>query len=245
MTKKKKFRGVLLLEAVLAILILGLLTYGVGQINSIYFAATSSISLYKRAQMAAQQELDTVKSTTYQQSSGITHGRAAIPNSKDGLESKVSLINDIAYDDNIKVRVFNLEVFKPGRNTPEYSKIFSIATQPVSGGGTIGYANYNLATLAATFHGSGDSPYTVPEDGYLNLVYSSGRGRNSTGQNTRDIAPRISISGSPIIIAASATNRTPATHASSIIPVVKGDVINVYVEPGSTGNLYFIPYRTE
>ena len=131
-----KRKGVVLLEAVFALLLMGMVTYGFAETSAMAFSQQSALKNSDKARQYADLEAEVLKSNGFEnlETTGV-HDRKTlqpITGQNDGYESTVTLASTVAVTPENSVKVAKIDVFKTGENTPRYSLEVPLSSQ--SGG---------------------------------------------------------------------------------------------------------------
>lgn len=130
---RRKLKGFIMLEAVTASILIGLLALSLVQLLGGQFTALAASRGALQAQQYAQAEADTVRNTAYDQLSTAAHGKTAISGAG-GWMSTVTLGSETTVN-NIKHRVATIEVYRNSSVTkPDFSLKVPVSSK---GGGDI------------------------------------------------------------------------------------------------------------
>ena len=128
-----KRKGVVLLEAVFALLLMGMVTYGFAETSAMAFSQQSALKNSDKARQYADLEAEVLKSNGFEnlETTGV-HDRKTlqpITGQNDGYESTVTLASTVAVTPENSVKVAKIDVFKTGENTPRYSLEVPLSSQ--------------------------------------------------------------------------------------------------------------------
>lgn len=129
-----KRRGVILLEAVFALMLLGMITYGFAATQAMAFSQASALKDSDKARQYADLEAEIIKAgdfETFGTTTGV-HGRKSmqpITGKNDGYESAVSLVQTVAVSEDNTVKIANIDVYKTGEITPRFSLEVPLSSQ--------------------------------------------------------------------------------------------------------------------
>ena len=188
-----KRKGVVLLEAVFALLLMGMVTYGFAETSAMAFSQQSALKNSDKARQYADLEAEVLKSNGFEnlETTGV-HDRKTlqpITGQNDGYESTVTLASTVAVTPENSVKVAKIDVFKTGENTPRYSLEVPLSSQSGSGDslpkGTILPYTGLLSDIPAGWH------LCDGTDGTPNLIGQFLQGSNIPGSFIDAALPNI------------------------------------------------------
>lgn len=123
MMLQKKKSGFILLEAVLAILLMSMASYGLAMISALQFNQLEAKQVANEAEQYAMNEVEYLRRVGFYDLDEALHDRKSNFefSGVDGWESVTSFVTEKAIDDDRSIKIAKVEVYKEGENIPRYS----------------------------------------------------------------------------------------------------------------------------
>ena len=123
MMLQKKKSGFILLEAVLAILLMSMASYGLAMTSALQFNQLEAKHVANEAEQYAMNEVEYLKQVGFYDLDEALHDRKSNFefSGVDGWESVTSFVTEKAIDDDRSIKIAKVEVYKEGENIPRYS----------------------------------------------------------------------------------------------------------------------------
>lgn len=123
MMLQKKKSGFILLEAVLAILLMSMASYGLAMISALQFNQLEAKQVANEAEQYAMNEVEYLRQVGFDDLDEALHDRKSNLefSGVDGWESVTSFVTEKVIDDDRSVKIAKVEVYKEGENIPRYS----------------------------------------------------------------------------------------------------------------------------
>jgi len=214
--KKCQKRGIVILNALIAIVIVGLLGISLTSIYANMFSTLSAGRDASQAQQYAQIEGEYLKTQGYDNADSSVHDWKTMENllgSDDGnlWESKVESVRDTETDDGNKLKIVKVSVRQKGDTTSRASYEVPLSSQGGSSGGNPDYSN--AETISPNIE------YTLKKDSYIYVYMFE--------VPTAYSQAHIIIDGNDFILGKSAGNYTFQNIKTSFLKVKKGSTIKV------------------
>ena len=223
MMLQKKKSGFILLEAVLAILLMSMASYGLAMTSALQFNQLEAKQVANEAEQYAMNEVEYLRRVGFDDLDEALHDRKSNLefSGVDGWESVTSFVTEKAIDDDRSIKIAKVEVYKEGENIPRYSMEVPLSSQS----NNMKFPNYKAGIAI------GDR-YTAPEDGWIFCV---GVGRRIT-----------TINGYPVVAHQLEYGGTTIGNQSMgvIFPISKGETyINSWDGNSCFGYAIFYPCK--
>ena len=205
MMLQKKKSGSILLEAVLAILLMSMASYGLAMTSALQFNQLEAKQVANEAEQYAMNEVEYLRRVGFDDLDEALHDRKSNLefSGVDGWESVTSFVTEKAIDDDRSIKIAKVEVYKEGENIPRYSMEVPLSSQ---GNNSIGFPDYSNP-LNISF------PYIAAKNGWILLDTFTPNGAWYISLNNGSFYELINSSyGS----------------SSIMFPVTKGDIVKLY-----------------
>lgn len=171
MMLQKKKSGFILLEAVLAILLMSMASYGLAMTSALQFNQLEAKQVANEAEQYAMNEVEYLRRVGFDDLDEALHDRKSNLefSGVDGWESVTSFVTEKAIDDDRSIKIAKVEVYKEGENIPRYSMEVPLSSQ--SNGVNELMPNWEKAMLIT-------GPFTASQSGMVTLYT---HGTNSSG----------------------------------------------------------------
>ena len=135
MMLQKKKSGFILLEAVLAILLMSMASYGLAMISALQFNQLEAKQVANEAEQYAMNEVEYLRQVGFDDLDEALHDRKSNLefSGVDGWESVTSFVTEKVIDDDRSVKIAKVEVYKEGENIPRYSMEVPLSSQSNKG----------------------------------------------------------------------------------------------------------------
>ena len=225
MMLQKKKSGFILLEAVLAILLMSMASYGLAMTSALQFNQLEAKQVANEAEQYAMNEVEYLRRVGFDDLDEALHDRKSNLefSGVDGWESVTSFVTEKAIDDDRSIKIAKVEVYKEGENIPRYSMEVPLSSQG---------SNSNINSPDWTNAEAISLPYTAKENGFIWGGYIF-YGWGSHGQY-----PYIHINGKSFFAGYESTH---ANGGAVFFSVQQGD--NITISDYQQYYFYFIPCR--
>ena len=134
MMLQKKKSGFILLEAVLAILLMSMASYGLAMTSALQFNQLEAKQVANEAEQYAMNEVEYLRRVGFDDLDEALHDRKSNLefSGVDGWESVTSFVTEKAIDDDRSIKIAKVEVYKEGENIPRYSMEVPLSSQSSS-----------------------------------------------------------------------------------------------------------------
>ena len=225
MMLQKKKSGFILLEAVLAILLMSMASYGLAMTSALQFNQLEAKHTANEAEQYALNEVKYLREVGYYDLDEALHDRKSNFefSGVDGWESVTSFVTEKVIDDDTSIKIAKVEVYKEGENIPRYSMEVPLTSQG---------SNSNIKSPDWTNAETISLPYTATENGFIwggYLFYGWG----SNGQY-----PNIHINGKSFFAGYESTH---ANGGAVFFSVQQGDTVTI--SDYQQYYFYFIPCK--
>lgn len=152
-----------MLEAVLAILLMSMASYGLAMTSALQFNQLEAKQVANEAEQYAMNEVEYLRRVGFDDLDEALHDRKSNLefSGVDGWESVTSFVTEKAIDDDRSIKIAKVEVYKEGENIPRYSMEVPLSSQGGSG-------SSGPAPAVDWEHGQTlSSGSAVPEDGVV------------------------------------------------------------------------------
>lgn len=230
MMLQKKKSGFILLEAVLAILLMSMASYGLAMISALQFNQLEAKHVANEAEQYAMNEVEYLKQVGFYDLDEALHDRKSNFefSGVDGWESVTSFVTEKVIDDDRSVKIAKVEVYKEGENIPRYSMEVPLSSQG-SNSNSNNFPDYSRRYLLAQ-----NKEYIAETNGYVYIYWWDCPSHYRTGYLT--------IDGMKFVIGAAYGNNTNQHHKTVFFPISKGSSYlidgNVYYQA-----IYFVPCK--
>ena len=131
MMLQKKKSGFILLEAVLAILLMSMASYGLAMTSALQFNQLEAKQVANEAEQYAMNEVEYLRRVGFDDLDEALHDRKSNLefSGVDGWESVTSFVTEKAIDDDRSIKIAKVEVYKEGENIPRYSMEVPLSSQ--------------------------------------------------------------------------------------------------------------------
>lgn len=131
MMLQKKKSGFILLEAVLAILLMSMASYGLAMTSALQFNQLEAKHVANEAEQYAMNEVEYLRWVGFYDLDEALHDRKSNLefSGVDGWESVTSFVTEKVIDDDRSVKIAKVEVYKGGENIPRYSMEVPLSSQ--------------------------------------------------------------------------------------------------------------------
>ena len=128
---QKKKSGFILLEAVLAILLMSMASYGLAMTSALQFNQLEAKQVANEAEQYAMNEVEYLRRVGFDDLDEALHDRKSNLefSGVDGWESVTSFVTEKAIDDDRSIKIAKVEVYKEGENIPRYSMEVPLSSQ--------------------------------------------------------------------------------------------------------------------
>ncbi len=150
MMLQKKKSGFILLEAVLAILLMSMASYGLAMTSALQFNQLEAKQVANEAEQYAMNEVEYLRRVGFDDLDEALHDRKSNLefSGVDGWESVTSFVTEKAIDDDRSIKIAKVEVYKEGENIPRYSMEVPLSSQGNS------FSNFNIVQAGYANHGT-------------------------------------------------------------------------------------------
>ena len=219
MMLQKKKSGFILLEAVLAILLMSMASYGLAMTSALQFNQLEAKQVANEAEQYAMNEVEYLRRVGFDDLDEALHDRKSNLefSGVDGWESVTSFVTEKAIDDDRSIKIAKVEVYKEGENIPRYSMEVPLSSQ---GNNSIGFPDYENGYSVS-------SDFIANKNGWL---YSSATGRWL-----------ILINGKPVRQQVLNSDQIDG----AIAPISSGDKVQIIMTQGGSrlNEIFFYPCR--
>lgn len=152
MMLQKKKSGFILLEAVLAILLMSMASYGLAMTSALQFNQLEAKQVANEAEQYAMNEVEYLRRVGFDDLDEALHDRKSNLefSGVDGWESVTSFVTEKAIDDDRSIKIAKVEVYKEGENIPRYSMEVPLSSQESKH--LDGYALIQVGILGGGWH---------------------------------------------------------------------------------------------
>ena len=219
MMLQKKKSGFILLEAVLAILLMSMASYGLAMTSALQFNQLEAKQVANEAEQYAMNEVEYLRRVGFDDLDEALHDRKSNLefSGVDGWESVTSFVTEKAIDDDRSIKIAKVEVYKEGENIPRYSMEVPLSSQ---GSTSMGFPDYENGYSVS-------SDFIASKNGWL---YSSATGRWI-----------VLINGKPVRQQTLNSDQIDG----AIAPISSGDKVQVIMTQGGSrlNEIIFYPCR--
>ena len=163
MMLQKKKSGFILLEAVLAILLMSMASYGLAMTSALQFNQLEAKQVANEAEQYAMNEVEYLRRVGFDDLDEALHDRKSNLefSGVDGWESVTSFVTEKAIDDDRSIKIAKVEVYKEGENIPRYSMEVPLSSQG-SDNKKLGLPDYKSGYWIGS-----NTIFTAPENGMI------------------------------------------------------------------------------